>query len=180
MLPFATPVVSQFGNWLCHSSVWPRTREWFASANATRLSAPDQSKTPCSGSTTCHFISLPGVYTENWLAAMAAHAGVLRSSGIIALPMCMPILAPSARREVGSILGSELIVSASPVLDGAAQAAEPELSNAAAPPAAPIARRLRRLIDFLLSAERFRFFAKVSETNLSDSRNLKVHNKPCQ
>jgi hypothetical protein len=72
MVPLATPVVSQVGSWLCQSRVWPRTSCPLASAKLTRRSAPDQSKTPCVGSTTCHFISLPGVTTENWLARTAA------------------------------------------------------------------------------------------------------------
>src|SRR5215471_14938083 len=65
-----------------------------------RLSAPLQSKTPCVvGSTVPHFISLPGVTTENWLAATAAHAGVLMSWGIIALPTRRPIAAARSRSE---------------------------------------------------------------------------------
>lgn len=72
IVPLATPVVSQFGSWLCHRSTWPRTSWWFCSANWTRRSPPDQSYVPCVGSTTCHFISLPGVTTENcWAATLA-------------------------------------------------------------------------------------------------------------
>src|SRR5215469_1341239 len=46
MVPFATPVVSQVGSWLCHMSVCPRTSWWLASAKATTWSAPDQSNWP--------------------------------------------------------------------------------------------------------------------------------------
>jgi hypothetical protein len=67
MLPFATPVVSQVGSWLCHKSLYPRTRRRCASAKPTRASAPDQLNTPCSGSTTCHFISVPGGHRRELL-----------------------------------------------------------------------------------------------------------------
>ena len=43
MVPLPTPVVSQFGSWLCQSSVWPRTSWSCWRAKATRRSAPDQS-----------------------------------------------------------------------------------------------------------------------------------------
>ena len=101
MVPLATPVVSQSGSWLCHSSVCPRTSWPCCSANWTRRSAPDQSYVPWVGSTTCHFISLPGVTTENWSAAMAWYAGWSRSYGMTAVPMRRPMFAASARRESG-------------------------------------------------------------------------------
>ena len=65
MVPLATPVVSQFGSWLCQTSVWPRTRWWFARANATSWSACEKSSTPCVGSTTCHFMTFSGVTELN-------------------------------------------------------------------------------------------------------------------
>src|SRR5579862_5766743 len=99
IVPFDTPVVSQVGSWLCQHSVCPRTSWLLAFAKAIRLSAPLQSNVPCVGSTTCHFISLPGVTTENWLAATAAHAGVLMSCGMIALPTRRPIAAARSRSE---------------------------------------------------------------------------------
>ena len=71
MVPFATPVVSQSGNWLCHSSVCPRTSCPCCSAKLTRVSASDQSNWPWTGSTTPHFIALPGVTAENCSARMA-------------------------------------------------------------------------------------------------------------
>src|SRR5262245_20997593 len=65
IVPFATPLVSQSGNWLCQRSVCPRTSWPCCRANATRRSPPDQSYVPCVGSTICHFISLLGVTAEN-------------------------------------------------------------------------------------------------------------------
>jgi hypothetical protein len=41
--PFATPVVSQSGSWLCPVSVWPRISCRFACAKLTISSAWDQS-----------------------------------------------------------------------------------------------------------------------------------------
>ena len=65
------------------------------------VGAAPSRKRPCVvGSTTPHFISLPGVTTENWLAATAAHAGVLRSCGMIALPTRRPIAAARSRSEL--------------------------------------------------------------------------------
>src|SRR6476620_1461239 len=55
-----TPPVSQSGSWLCQTSVCPRTCWSCCWAKVTRRSPPDQSYVPCVGSTTCHFISLPG------------------------------------------------------------------------------------------------------------------------
>src|SRR5580704_3494731 len=76
---------------------------------------------------------------------MAAHTGVSMSCGISAVPNLRPIFAASARREVGLVPGFALGLTASPAA-GDARAEVPVPSTAAAPPAAPIARRLRRLI----------------------------------
>jgi hypothetical protein len=48
------------------------------------------------------------VTTENWLAAMAAYAGVSMSCGMSAVPNLRPIFAASARREVGLVPGCAL------------------------------------------------------------------------
>jgi hypothetical protein len=77
---------------------------------------------------------------------MAAYAGVSMSCGMSAVPNLRPILAASARREVGLVPGFALGLAASLAAAGDARAEAPVPSTAAAPPAAPIARRLRRLI----------------------------------
>ena len=181
MVPLATPVVSQSGSWLCHSSVWPRMSWLFAWANATSWSAWDQSKIPCCGSTICHFIPLPGVTTENWLPAIAANEGVSMSCGISAVPMRRPIFAASARRELGSVktwLGLTLAASLAP--DGAAEAAVPVPSTAATLPAAPIARRLRRLICSSCRFPKCFGFSENFGANLSDNRTVEGCGKACQ
>src|SRR5216684_6483742 len=101
---------------------------------------------------------------------MAAYEGVSMSCGISAVPRRRPIFAASARRESGVSSWPELGPAASLAPEGAAQAAVPVPSTAAAPPAAPIARRLRRLMHFLLSLpEMFRTYPKNFDLDLSDN-----------
>ena len=63
--------------------------------------APDQSNGPWVGSTTPHFITFPGVTTENCSARMAGYAGLSRSKGMTAVPMRRPIFSARPRRESG-------------------------------------------------------------------------------
>src|SRR5215469_8552460 len=86
---------------------------------------------------------------------MAAYDCVSMSWGMSAVPNRRPILAASARREVGPLPGSALGLTASLAAAGDARAEVPVPSRAAAPPAAPIARRLRRLIAASFQPKRF-------------------------
>src|SRR5690348_10172880 len=86
IVPPLTPVVSHVGNWLCQASVCPRTNWSCCWANVTRRSPPDQSYVPRVGSTTCHFISLPGVTVENWSPVICRYASLSSSNGVTAVP----------------------------------------------------------------------------------------------
>src|SRR5260370_40412675 len=101
-------------------------------------------------------MALPGVTTENWLAAIAAYDEVSMSCGIRAEPKRRPILAAKPRSDTDVHATSPLSAAwAVAALDRvAASALVPPVRSAAAP-AAPAARTLRRLIAYLPFASKY-------------------------
>src|SRR4051794_31011147 len=158
IVPFATPVVSHDGSWLCQTRVWPRTSWWFAFAKATRRSAGAQLYWPRGGSTVSHFISFSGGTVENWSAMSALYFGLASSGGLTAVPMRRPTRAPRSR--------SESLCVPTAFDEGAASAAVGARRSEHAPTtlAAPRSRVRRKVTDGLLcqadGVETFRCFER--------------------
>lgn len=64
-------LLTQLGNWLCQTRLWPRTCWLWACAKETIASPPLKLNWPCDGSVVSHFIELPGVIEPNSLPSTA-------------------------------------------------------------------------------------------------------------
>src|SRR6266700_2076487 len=99
-------LLTQDGNWLCHTRLWPRIRAPIDLACAMIWSPGPKLNVPLDGSVVSHFISLPGVTMSNWASATESSVGLLRLGTVSAKPKYLPLASASVRRGLAADAGA--------------------------------------------------------------------------
>src|ERR1700730_4580245 len=99
-------LLTQDGNWLCHTKLWPRTRAPIDLACAMIWSPGPKLNVPLDGSVVSHFISLPGVTMSNWASATESSVGLLRLGTVSAKPKYLPFASASVCSELAADAGA--------------------------------------------------------------------------
>src|SRR3954468_18920772 len=103
---FASPIeLTQPGNWLCHTSVWPRMRCPCASAWPTIWSAGPKLNEPRDGSVVSHFISFSGVIMLNSRSRIVEYVELLSLPAATAVPKQRPGVAACAPSVAAACAG---------------------------------------------------------------------------
>src|SRR6266702_4064943 len=99
-------LLTQDGNWECHTRLCPRTRMLCDCPNDTIWSPGPKLNEPLAGSVVSHFISLPGVTMSNWVPAMPVSPPLPRSPWVSSVPRYRPSASAWPRRVDAACAGT--------------------------------------------------------------------------